>query len=446
MKIVVVGGGISGVSAAYILKKYTTNEVTLIEKNPFIGGKACTFKEDGYTIEAGPNGFLDNKEEIKKLIEESNFGDNVIQSKDDARRRFIFSNSKLYELPENPVNLLFNIFNNFLTPLGRLRIVEEFFIKAKMEDETLESFVKRRLGQEMLDKLIGPMACGVYAGNPKNMSMDSTFLRIKEIERQYGSLIKGLIVLMKERKANTSSASGPFSAKLMSFKMGVGSFIKHLSSNIVVINNTVVSLRKNSKRYVIELENGSIEADCVVFAIPSYALSKIFKAMDRDFSQILSSIEYAPVNVVSLGFDRKNLPDVTNSFGYLFNLRDIRDVIGVLFDSSIFDFRADKNKLLVRVVIGGALKSDSAYKQNPIELSVKELQRSAKIFKPFEYSHVERYAKAIPQYGLNHKNILKDVACFEENNGGIFITGNAFYGVSLNDCVKASYNLLNKID
>lgn len=443
MKIAVIGGGISGVSSAYILKKHTNNDVVLIEKNPFVGGKACTFEEEGYLIESGPNGFLDNKEEIKKLIEESCFDDNIIQSRDESRRRFIFSNSKLYELPQNPVKIFLG---NFLTLSGRLRAAKEIFIKAEMKDETLENFVERRLGKEMLDKLIGPMACGVYAGNPKNMSMESTFGRIKEIERRYGSLIKGLIALMKEKKANTSSASGPFSAKLLSFKKGVGSFIEHLSSNMQLINDTALSIKKNNRRYVVELKNGAVEADAVVFAIPSYALSKIIEDTERDFSRILASVEYAPLNVVSLGFERKNLPDVINSFGYLFNLQEIKDVIGVLFDSSIFDFRAAKDKLLVRVVIGGALKSESAYKQNPVELSVKELQRSAKIFKPFEYSHVEKHIKAIPQYGLNHKSILKDVADFEENNSGIFITGNAFYGVSLNDCIKSSYNILNRIN
>ncbi len=442
MKIAVVGGGISGISIAALLKKHTDYDVVLIEKSKNIGGKASSIKENGYLIEKGPNGFLDNKLEIKQLIEEFGFENNVIESNDASRRRFIYSNAKLYELPSNPTKLLLG---DFFSTKAKLRIFKEPFIKPNFEDETLEHFVIRRLGKEMLDKVIGPMACGVYAGNPKNMSMDATFKRIKEIERQYGSLIKGLVKLMKQKKATASSTAGSFSAKLMSFKDGVGSFIEHLSKGINTIHDEVLSLEKSNNRYTLILKNETICADSVIFAIPSYALSSIIKNIDEEFSEKLREIGYAPLNVVSLGFDKKDMPNVTNSFGYLFNLNDIEDTIGVLFDSSIFNFRADKDKLLVRLMIGGAMKQESAKKKNIIEIAIKELQRSAKIYQPFNFSHIEKHQKAIPQYGLNHKQILKEKDDFEANHKGIFITGNAFNGVSLNDCVKSSYEVLSKI-
>ncbi len=442
MKIVVVGGGISGVSAAYLLKKYTKYDITLIEKKNRLGGKASTFKENSYVTETGPNGFLDNKEEIKKLIEESGFENNVIESKDESRRRFIFSEGNLHELPENPAKLLYS---GLLSAKGIAGIFKEPFVKPKKEDETLESFVKRRFGQEMLDKLIGPMACGVYAGNPKYMSMDATFKRIKDIERQYGSLIKGLIALMKQKKASASSASGPFSAKLMSFKYGIGSFIEHLARNINVLNDEVLSFEKKGKGYRLYTQNGHTDTDYMVFAIPAYALANILKNIDCELSDTLNSLEYAPLSVVSLGFDKNRMPDTINSFGYLFNLRDIKDTIGVLFDSSIFDFRAAEDKVLIRFMIGGAIKKESAFKNNLYAIATEELQRSASIFYPFEYAHLRRHKKAIPQYGMNHRSILNAIEDFEKKNGGIFITGNAFYGVSLNDCVKSSYNIINKI-
>ena len=442
MKIVVVGGGISGVSAAYLLRKHTKYDVVLVEKEKQTGGKAATFKEEGYTIETGPNGFLDNKEEIKRLINDSGFDDNVIESKDESRSRYIFSNGRLYQLPENPIKLFFS---DFFSLKGLLEIFKEPFIEQYMQDETLEQFVKRRLGKEMLDKLIGPMACGVYAGNPKYMSMDATFKKIKDIERQYGSLIKGLILMMKQKKAKASSASGPFSAKLMSFKNGVGSFVNHLAGNINRMEGEVVNIAKQEKEYRIDTKRDSIYADYVVFATPAYALSKITEKLDNEFSQILNMLEYAPLSVVSLGFDKKNMPEIVNSFGYLFNLNDIKDTIGVLFDSSIFDFRAPEDKVLVRVMIGGAIKKQSAFKNKIYGTAVQELQRSASIFNAFEYSHLKRHTFAIPQYGLNHKEIIDSIKEFERRNRGIFITGNAFYGVSLNDCVAASYELISKV-
>ncbi len=442
MKIVIVGGGISGVSIAYLLSKHTNHDVLLIEKDDKIGGKAATFEDSGYVIETGPNGFLDNKKEIRALIEEAEFEDNVIESKDESKKRFIFSCGKLHELPENPIKLLYG---DFLTPLGILRILKEPFIKPVIDDETLENFVERRLGREMLNKLIGPMACGIYAGNPRDMSMDSTFSRIKDIERHYGSLIRGLLWLMKHKRADTSSTSGPFSAKLMSFKDGIGSFIVHLSESLKIRNDEVLSIEKKSSSYRLHTKKGYLDSDCVIFAVPSYELSKIVYNVDVDFAKSLDGLEYAPLSVVSFGFDKNKMPEIVNSFGYLFNLDDIEDTIGVLFDSSIFDFRAKADKVLVRLMIGGSIKKQSAFAEHIYKVAIKELQRSASIFYPFEYSYVKRHAKAIPQYGMNHKEILKYAKEFEKQNEGVFIGGNAFYGVSLNDCVKSSYELLNKI-
>ena len=442
MDIAVVGGGISGVSAAYIINKHTNNSAVLIEQNEQLGGKSKTIHDSGYTIETGSNGFLDNKEEILNLVHESGFEKNMIQSRDESRRRFIFSNDKLFELPENPVKLLFN---NFLTPKGKFGFIKEAFVPMLKFDETLEHFVIRRLGREILNKLIGPMSIGVYAGDPSKMSMDATFPRIKTIERQYGSLVKGLFKLMREKKADTKSASGPFSAKLLSFKDGLSGFISHLSKDIKTVHASVDGIKKRKNRFVLHTSGDDIEADAVVFALPAYALSAIFKEYDDNFSDVLNKIEYAPITIAALGFDKNFMQDVVNSFGYLFDMNAVKDAIGVLFDSSIFDYRAAQNKLLVRVIIGGAIRKNSAYKDNIIETAIKELQRSAGIFAPFEYAKIIKHKYAIPQYGLDHKDILKSVDKFESENPGLFITGNAFYGVSLNDCVKSSYNVLNRV-
>ena len=442
MDIAVVGGGISGVSAAYIINKHTEHNVILIEKDQELGGKSKTIHDSGYTIETGANGFLDNKEEIRKLVEESNFGENIIQSRDKSRRRFIFSDDRLFELPENSVKLLFS---NFLTLKGKLAFIKEPFVPMLKFDETLEHFVIRRLGREILNKLIGPMSIGVYAGDPTKMSMDATFSRIKEIERQYGSLIKGLFKLMREKKANTNSASGPFSAKLLSFKQGLSSFISHLSRDIKTIHDYVSGIERANNRFILKTDKSDIEADGVVFAVPAYALSDILSSYSSELSKSLKEIEYAPITIAALGFNKHLMPDVVNSFGYLFDMNAIEDVIGVLFDSSVFDYRAEENKLLARVIIGGAIRKNSAYKGNIIEMAVRELQRSAGIFAPFEYAKIIRHKYAIPQYGLEHKDILENINKFEIENPGLLITGNAFYGVSLNDCVKSSYNLLNRI-
>lgn len=441
MKVAVVGGGISGVSVAYLLKRHTKYDILLIEKDR-IGGKAYSEKRGGYLIETGPNGFLSNKAEIKKLIAESGFDSEIIESKDESNRKFIFSNGKLWEIPRNPAKMLLS---GFLSPQAKLKLLKEPFVKPVFDDETVESFVKRRLGHEFLDKIIGPMVCGVFAGDPKIMSMESNFPKIKEIEREYGSLIKGLISMMREKKAKADSISGGFSSKLLSFKNGVGSFVEHLSKDVETVKDEVLSVESVGGRYRLLGKTNSYVADIVVFSLPSYSLKRVVKNFDSEFADYLNEIPYAPMAVLALGFESSKLPEVKNSFGYLFDLNEIEDTIGVLFDSSIFEHRAKQEKTLIRIMIGGQLAKESPFKSNLVAMGMKELNRSANIHYPFEFAYKKVHHKAIPVYTLGHKRVKEAVLDFEKKHKGIFITGNAFFGVSLNDCVKAAYNTLEKM-
>ncbi len=440
MKIAVVGGGISGASSAFLLKK-RGHDVVLFESSA-IGGKAQTLYEEGYTIETGPNGFLDNKEEIIRLINESGFDDEILESSREASRRFIFSNGRLYEIPENPIKLLGG---DFLSVRAKLRVLGEYFVPPVNEDETLANFVRRRLGDEILNKLIGPMACGVYAGDPEYLSMDAVFPKIKEIERTHGSLVGGLVAAMLKEKKKASAASGPFSARLLSFKRGVGSFVTHLVSDVTKVDRGVDSLKEEGGRYRLVYGKYSDTFDGIVFAIPAYSLSRLLGGFDEGLAFSLMGIRYAPISVVAMGFKKEGLPDIVNSFGYLFELSSIIDVIGVLFDSSMFKGRAGDDRLLVRLMVGGDMRRESALSGDVVARAVYELQRSASIYKPFEFCRLIRHPRAIPQYGLNHREILQALRDFEESHRGLFITGNAFYGVSLNDCVKSSYEISEKV-
>lgn len=442
MKAIVVGGGISGLSSAFLLQKKGF-EVLLLEKKPQSGGKINTIKENGYLIEAGPNGFLYN-ENTMKLINEAGFTDNLIEAKQSSNRKFIFD-GKLYEIPQKQQKLLFS---TFLSLKSKLALIKEPFVKPNPEDETVAEFVTRRLGKEFLDKLIGPMSLGIYAADPYTMSTLSNFKRIKEIESTYGSLIKGLIKLMSQNKANVSSTSGQFAKKLYSFKNGMQSFTNHLSKNINILYDCCVqSIEKNSK-FNIHTNIGNFETDIVVLAAPSFEIANIISNLDHNISQSLNSLTYSPIVLVALGFNKKFANSVVDSYGYLFDLNKIDNTIGVLFDSSIFENRSSENRFLVRMFLGGAIRQ-SIIQKNNLELlqsAVAELQRSAKILAPFEYFKIIKYRHAIPQYLMNHKEIIQQINEFESKNHRLYITGNAFYGVGFNDCINSAYNLIKKIN
>ena len=441
MKAIVIGAGISGLSCAYLLKKEGF-DVTVLEKEIQNGGKIQTIQENGLLIEAGPNGFLYNETTIK-FIEQTGFLKNLIKAKQSSNRKFIYD-GRLYEIPTKQQKLLID---NFLSIKSKLALLKEPFVKPNPNDETVAEFVTRRLGKEFLDKLIGPMSLGIYAADPYSMSITSNFKRIKEIELKYGSLIKGLVSLMKQKKANTSSASGQFAKELYSFKEGMQSFTDHIAKSVNVLNKqNVVSIEKASK-YVVYTNIDRFEADIVVFAAPSFEIAKIIQNLDNKLSKSLVNIPYSPIVLVALAFSKKFANKVVDSYGYLFDLNKIDKTIGVLFDSSIFENRSPEDRFLVRMFLGGALRPSVVQKSNfeILQIALAELQRSAKIFAPFEYYKIIKYASAIPQYLLNHTEIIKQIQEFESRNTGLYFLGNAFYGVGFNDCISNSYNLIKTI-
>ncbi len=441
MRAIVVGAGISGLSCAYLLKKKGF-DVCVVEKESQCGGKIKTIKENGFLIEAGPNGFLYNENTIK-FVKQTEFEKNLIKANQSSNKKFIYD-GQLYEIPTKQQKLLLD---NFLSLKSKLALLKEPFVKPNSEDETVAEFVTRRLGKEFLDKLIGPMSLGIYAADPYSMSITSNFKRIKEIELTYGSLIKGLFKLMRQKKASASSASGQFAKELYSFRNGMQSFLDHLASFVEVITNcTTISIEKNSK-YVIHTNSKKLEADIVVIATPSFETAKIIKNIDESLSNALSNIPYSPIVLVALAFSKKFASKVTDSYGYLFDLNKIDNTIGVLFDSSIFENRCDNERFLVRMFLGGALRPSVVQKNNfeLLQIALAELQRSAQIFGPFEYYKIIKYPLAIPQYLLNHKEIINKIKKFETNNIGLYLLGNAFYGVGFNDCINNSYNLVEKI-
>ena len=203
IRIVVIGGGISGLAAAFTIKESAADrgieiDLTLLEGEDRLGGKIWSIHDQGFLCEWGPNGFLDNKPATLDLCKRVGVSDRLLKSRDEARKRYIYSAGKLHQLPESPPAFFMS---DLLSLRGRLRIIGELWAQKapKDQDETLADFARRRLGQEALDKLIGPMVSGIFAGDPEQMSLKSCFPRIAELEANYGSLIKAMIKIQKSK-------------------------------------------------------------------------------------------------------------------------------------------------------------------------------------------------------------------------------------------------------
>lgn len=459
-KVVVVGAGISGLSTAYAIEFLAARAevpvtVLVLEKLDRTGGKIHSIKEQGYLCEWGPNGFLDNKPMTLELCDRLEIDGQLLRSDDNARKRFIYSDRVLHRLPENGPAFL-------KSPLiswpGKLRLACELVIPKRTDgaDETLADFGRRRLGPEALNKLIAPMVSGIFAGDPETMSLKSCFPKIHSLEQEYGGLIRAMLKLAKKKKAEVkegkvvASAAGP-GGVLTSFNEGIQELSDGTAAALAGEVRTEAGVSRIERKdggYLLQLEDGTqLEADIVVSAAPAYAAAAMLESLDSASAELLREIPYASMNVVCFGYQRDRISHDLNGFGYLIPKAEGCHTLGTLWDSSIFPNRAPEEHVLLRSMMGGGTNPDA------IELSEDEVRsRTMTDLKQImgidvepDFVRVFRHRKAIPQYVVGHASRLQQI---EENlaaSPGLFLTGNAFGGVGLNDCVNASNQVAEKV-
>jgi len=452
-KAIVVGGGISGLATAYMLReKARANgvelEITLLEKEPRVGGKIWSIKDDGYLCEWGPNGFLDSKPQTLDLCRQLGAADSLLRSNDNARKRFIYADGILHSLPENGPSFLKS---KLISWPGKLRLAMELFASKAPEgvDETLAAFGRRRLGDEALAKLIAPMVSGIFAGDPETMSLKSCFPRIAELESEYGSLIMAMIKLAKKKRQEiaagkaVSSAAGP-GGILTSFRGGIQTLTDILAEklgNAVITKRAALKVSKvGNSGYRVETESGELEADIVVLATPADVSAGLLREVDTFLDHVLQTIPYASLTVACFGYERTKIRHDLSGFGYLIPKEERMNTLGTLWDSSIFAQRAPTGKVLLRSMLGGACfpkyfnLSDEEV-NNRVQADLKKIMG---INTPPSFVRIFRHEKAIPQYTVGHGERLANLGDKLKEHPGLFLTGNAYRGIGLNDCVAAA--------
>lgn len=455
-KIIVIGGGISGLATAWLLRDKVAKagkelEITLLEKEQRAGGKIWSIKVDGYTCEWGPNGFLDSKPQTLDLCRAVGVESKLHRSNDNARKRFIFSGGELHQLPDGAPAFLKS---RLISWPGKLRLALEPtpFIASPPAgvDETLADFGRRRLGGEALDKLIAPMVSGIFAGDPETMSLVSCFPRIAELERDYGGLIRAMVMLAKKKKRDqaagkvVSSAAGP-GGVLTSFREGIQYLADALTSSlggIVRSGAEVVSVVKGgSASYRIRCsDGGEYEADCLIIASPAFAASEMLAGLDGTVSGILQQIPYASMTVICFGYSREQIGHSLDGFGYLIPRKEGRSTLGTLWDSSMFENRAPEGKVLLRSMMGGACFPEyvNLSDEEVVARVRHDLNITMGIDAEPEFVRVFRHPQAIPQYTVGHGNRLQALEGALRGHPGLILTGNSYRGIGLNDCVAAA--------
>ncbi len=458
--IAIIGAGISGLATAYAIEHQAKQaefdvETLVVEKEPRTGGKILSIKDDGFLCEWGPNGFLDNKPMTLDFCHQLQIDQQLLRSDDNARKRFIYSDRTLHQLPENGFSFLKS---KLISWPGKFRLAGEMVIPKRQneKDETLAEFGRRRLGSEALDKLISPMVSGIFAGDPETMSLKSCFPRIYELEQEYGGLIKAMLKLAKKKRAEVkagkavASAAGP-GGVLTSFSGGIQELTAGVAAALagkILTGNGVQQIEQKEDGFFLNLEDGQqLEVDMVVTAAPAYAVANMLDQLNDKSSTLLRQIPYATMNVICFGYQREQISFDLNGFGYLIPKAEGCNTLGTLWDSSIFSNRAPEGMVLLRSMMGGAANSAAIdFSEDQVKArTMDDLTQIMGIESEPDFVKIFRHRHAIPQYTRGHAQRLQELEESLQGSPDLILTGNAFYGVGLNDCVHAANQAATKV-
>jgi len=446
--IAIVGGGISGLSLAFELRRRGAS-VVLFEASSRVGGTIETTAQQGFITEAGPNGFLDREPATRQLTAALGLTDGVRPADDAAKRRFVYTRGTLREVPSSPPAF----FKSNVLPLGaRLRVAAELFSRRAEdpENETLADFARRHLGRTAAQVLVDAMQAGIFAGNSEKLSLAATFPRMAELERDHRSLILAMIRLQKQRRGTgaATETAGP-SGTLCSFDGGLERLTSALGKELgttIRLNTDVQAIARTGTGWQLQVSSRGaperVDANQLVLAVPSYVASKLVQPIDGLLASELVAIEYAPICVVHLGYAQREA-SVPRGFGFLVPAQERLSILGALFISSIFPWRSAEHRTLLTCMVGGARRPE-LFNLDDGELirAVRaDLERTLGLSDPPSFQKIVRWRRGIPQYNVGHLARLRRIDQAASKLPGLALTGNAYRGVGLNDCIRNSAGL-----
>ncbi|MBI4468660.1 MAG: protoporphyrinogen oxidase [Acidobacteria bacterium] len=446
-RIVVIGAGISGLTCAYRLVEKGL-DVLLLELQDWPGGVIRTDGKDGFLFEQGPNSFRSTPEFIR-LIEELQLSDELVTASPSAPRYIYFAGT-LMQVPMNPVAFLGT---RLIGPRDKLGILlEPFAPKPPGREETVAEFFERRFGRQVLDRLVQPFVSGVYAGDASRLSLQASFPMLAELERQYGSVLGGLLKSL--RKARKPA----FKPQLCSFRRGLSSLPERLAERLgqrTMLSREVTglhySLTSVSAPLTIEVTHAgqveSIEADAVVIATPAHVSARLLRPLSKELADRLESIEHPPLVVVCLGYEGPSVPRAMDGFGFLVARNEGLRILGCIWNSSLFPGRAPEGGACLTSFLGGATDPAAAELTDDavIEVVRRDLASSMGIRSNPRAVAVYRYSRSIPQYHLGHPALRRQVAVDLLALPHLFLAGNYLGGVSTGDCVEEATKIADQV-
>ena len=455
-KIAIIGGGIAGLAAAYHIheeiSKSTRVECILLESSGKFGGKISTMRFDGFIVECGPDSFISQKPQAIELCKKLGLADRLTGTSPDHPNTYVCLKNKLVTMPDGlslmiPTKFMPFIFSPLFSWLGKIRMGMDLFIPKKKgnDDESLASFVRRRMGEEALQKMAEPMLAGIYASDPELMSIKSTFPMFVQTEQKYRSLILGMLARKRQQvihQAKVPAGKQPFSL-FMTLKNGLDEMVETLvekSTNVTFRAGTkVTDLSPTEEDWNLSLDDGSsISADAVVLATPAKISAHLIEQTAPRITGLLNRIRYVSTATVSIAYKKEGFPHPLDGFGFVIPKTEGKRILACTWTSSKFPARVPEEYVMLRCFVGGAMREEWAeLDEDAIGTIVREelldlmgIDREPVFLKVFQHK------KSNVQYQVGHAALVESIRAGLKSFPGLFVTGSAYTGIGIPDCIQ----------
>jgi len=444
-RIVIIGGGISGLAAAHrVLELNQAAQVTILEASSRLGGTIQTESRDGFLIERGPDSFISEKPQAVALAKRLGLESRLIETNEKYRRSFIVRNGRLRPVPEGfqllaPSRMWPFITSDVFSLTGKARMAADLFLPRKntngMTDESLASFVRRRLGVEALDRMAQPMVGGIYTADPETLSLRATLPRFLEMEREHRSLI---LAMLRAGRAQKRGTSGARYSLFLSFDRGVQVLVDAVTRiNADFRMKTRAQKLAFDQGWTITTDKDEVfKADAVCLAVPAYIAASL---LTGELADKLLQIKYASTATINFGYRRAAIAHPLNGFGFVVPFIEKRSLIACTFSSVKFSRRAPAGHVLLRAFAGGALQPEIFALDEP-ELAARvaaDLRELLGINEAPLFVEVAKWERSMPQYEVGHLDRVNEIEKLVSEVPGLTLAGNSYRGAGIPDCIRS---------
>jgi oxygen-dependent protoporphyrinogen oxidase len=453
MKLLVVGGGIAGLSAAHRAMELARErgiplDLTLVEARERLGGSIASESTDGFLVEAGPDSFLSEKPWALALCRRLGIEDRLVRTDDRFRKVFVWHRGRLHPLPDGfqllaPTSLLPFATSSLFSLTGKLRMGFDLVLpRGGGDDESLGAFVRRRLGAEALERVAQPLVAGIYTADPDDLSLMATMPRFLELERQARSVILGL--RRARRRAPLPGTSGARWSLFVTLVGGmeelVATLARRLPAGAAVLKQRVKALQREGPRWrVSTAEGGAFDVDRVILATEAHATARMLRYLNPALAVLLEEIPYASAATVSLGYRRADVPHALDGFGFVVPRTEGKALLAATFSSVKYPGRAPEGHVLIRGFLGGMLNAGMLEETDEtlVRQARLELREALGIATTPVLTRLHRWPASMPQYRVGHVSRVETIERIVGGMPGLALTGSAYRGVGIADCVRS---------